>query len=243
MTSMSFNSDTVTSIFNLIEENIDTIKEADYLRMCNAMRFLHDSISNPIQRSESREPFHLLPHEFHLLLDEPDSQEALIEDTPNDSQESVSTPLDTENTNDISSEISHLLGLKHSLNYQISILDNEILNYDLERRSSNITNRDRIRVLSELAPSMYSTHGPNGGITRMTTAEITTAIVSLISFNIITSELEFITLSIQSKQNIYEAKFQESRSKANDLNNQLRAAEYRLSLLGHVQDELVAWGI
>lgn len=236
MTSMSFNSDTVTSIFNLIEENIDTIKEADYLRMCNAMRFLHDSISNPIQRSESREP-------FHLLLDEPDSQEALIEDTPNDSQESVSTPLDTENTTDISSEISHLLGLKHSLNYQISILDNEILNYDLERRSSNITNRDRIRVLSELAPSMYSTHGPNGGITRMTTAEITTAIVSLTSYNIITSELEFISLCIQSKQNIYEAKFQEARSKANDLNNQLRAAEYRLSLLGHVQDELVAWGI
>jgi hypothetical protein len=236
MTSMSFNSDTVTSIFNLIEENIDTIKEADYLMMCNAMRFLHDSISNPIQRSESWEP-------FHLLLDEPHSQEALIEDTPYDSQESVSTPLDTENITDISSEISHLLGLKHSLNYQISILDNEILNYDLERRSSNITNRDRIRVLSELAPSMYSTHGPNGGITRMTTAEITTAIVSLISFNIITSELEFITLSIQSKQNIYEAKFQESRSKANDLNNQLRAAEYRLSLLGHVQDELVAWGI
>ena len=236
MTSMSFNSDTVTSIFNLIEENIDTIKEADYLRMCNAMRFLHDSISNPIQRSESRET-------FHLLLDEPDSQEALIEDTSNDSQESVSTPLDTENTTDISSEISHLLGLKHSLNYQISILDNEILNYDLERRSSNITNRDRIRVLSELAPSMYSTHAPNGGITRMTTAEITTAIVSLTSYNIITSELEFISLCIQSKQNIYEAKFQESRSKANDLNNQLRAAEYRLSLLGHVQDELVAWGI
>lgn len=236
MTSMSFNSDTVTSIFNLIEENIDTIKEADYLMMCNAMRFLHDSISTPIQGSESWEP-------FHLLLNEPESQEALIEDIPNDSQESVSTPLDTGNSTDMSSEVSYLLGLKHSLNYQISILDNEILNYDLERRSSNITNRDRIRVLSELAPSMYSTHGPNGGITRMTTAEITTAIVSLTSYNIITSELEFISLCIQSKQNIYEAKFQEARNKANDLNTQLRAADNRLSLLGHVQDELVAWGI
>lgn len=45
-TSIKFNNDTLQKIMTIIDDNKDTVNEGDYLKMCNAMKFLHVSYKN-----------------------------------------------------------------------------------------------------------------------------------------------------------------------------------------------------
>lgn len=43
MTSLSFDSNTLNQMMNLVDENSENISEKSYLQMCNALKFLHNS--------------------------------------------------------------------------------------------------------------------------------------------------------------------------------------------------------
>ena len=42
MTSMAFDNNTVTEIMSLIDEHKDNIQEGEYIKICNAMKYLHE---------------------------------------------------------------------------------------------------------------------------------------------------------------------------------------------------------
>ncbi len=45
-TSINFNEDTLQKLMSILDDNKDVVKEGDYLKMCNAMMFLHISYKN-----------------------------------------------------------------------------------------------------------------------------------------------------------------------------------------------------
>jgi len=53
MASMSFDVASVSVLMNLVDDHKDEIKEADYIKICNAMKHLHSTVNNTQQHRPS----------------------------------------------------------------------------------------------------------------------------------------------------------------------------------------------
>lgn len=47
MASMNFDNETIQTLMVLVDDNKEELKEADYVKICNAMKFLHDRYQHP----------------------------------------------------------------------------------------------------------------------------------------------------------------------------------------------------
>ena len=56
MASMGFDKDTLVELMSLVDRHQDDIKEADYVKMCNVMRYLHQKFQEPERPTHQTSP-------------------------------------------------------------------------------------------------------------------------------------------------------------------------------------------
>ena len=54
MASMSFDNNTVFAMMMLLDNNKDDVKESDYIKICNALKFLHNKLNNTIHSNQNQ---------------------------------------------------------------------------------------------------------------------------------------------------------------------------------------------
>ena len=189
MTSLGFNRDTIIKLMSMIDDSKYDVSESEYIKMCNAMKYLHSN--TPIIDSYMTPPLTTLP----------------LTPTPTPTPTPTTLPLtppsqSTERYNRILCD-----RLQDQINIQLTRI--ERLKSELETfRHLRTVNKHYQEVIEELLPDT-KVRGPRGGMVQMTSQEIKGHIEMLLRRNLLTSKNDI----------KYKAESKKQREKENIMQN------------------------
>lgn len=190
MASIGFDKFSVCDIQSLIDEHRDGFKEADYLKICNAMKYLYEHAPNDPQTNQS--------------VDDSDSDSDSIYDAETESDSDSGS--DSENQN-------------VQRRYELETLHSQIINYqniiwNAEERPRPVCNSHRQQVIEDLLQLNF--RGPRGGKQTLTRSVIKQIIPLLVQRGLLLNSTHLEMLALAKRDALIQQEITRHRASINE---------------------------
>jgi hypothetical protein len=205
MASMGFDSETIRTIMNLADDNVHSMKESDYLQVCNLLKYVNDRFqptpAPPTPAPPTPTPAPPTPTPFTSSLPDTAARNLLnsfnIVATPTPSPSSSPSPSPSPstsipNTNDFTNipDEQQLQALRIAREEITITLTRAQTQLNLLSPNARVTNKHKQLVIETILPRTISL-GPRGQHIKMSTSQINQYINVMLEHNIIPSRDRF----------------------------------------------------